>query len=80
MVKEAASVTVHASKTLPKRDSVRVRKKTSMRTFKGLPFLTVFLPVGPLGDLPLDEVDLETEDKNRMVKMAKILTKSIYYN
>ena len=71
MVKEAASVTVYASKTLPKRDSVRVRKKPPMRAFKSVPFLTVFLPVGPLRNLTLDEVDLETEDKKSMVKMVE---------
>ena len=71
MVKEAASVTVYASKTLPKRQSERVRKKAPMRTFKGVPFLTVFLPVGPLGDFTWDEVGLETEDTEIMVKMVQ---------
>ena len=42
-----------------------------MKAIKGVPFLTLFLPVGPLGDLTLDEVDLETEDKNRMVKIVE---------
>ena len=71
MVKEAASVTVYASKTLPKKHSERVRKKAPMRTFKGVPFFKVFLPVGLLGDLTLDEVDSETEGKNMMVKITE---------
>ena len=71
MVKEAASVTVDASKTLPKRHSERVRKKAPMRSSKGLPFLILFLPVGLLGDLALDEVDFETEGKNMMMKIKE---------
>ena len=42
-----------------------------MRTLKGIPFLTLFLPVGLLGDLTLDEVDFETEGKNMMVKITE---------
>ena len=41
-----------------------------MRTYKGVSFLTVFLPVGPLGDFTWDEVGLETEDTEIMVKMV----------
>ena len=70
-VKEAASVTINASKTLPKKHPERVRKKAPMRTLKGIPFLTLFLPVGLLGDLTLDEVDFETEGKNMMVKITE---------
>ena len=70
MVTEPASLHRQTPKALPERNFEKVCYEAAMRTYKGVSFLTVFLPVGPLGDLTLDEVDLETEDTEIMVKMV----------
>ena len=70
MVIEPSHLNKQTSKTLLKRSFAKVCQKAAMRTYKGVSFLTVFLPVGPLGDFTWDEVGLETEDTEIMVKMV----------
>ena len=70
MVTEPSHLNKQTSKTLPKRNFEKVCYEAAMRTYKGVSFFTVFLPVGPLGDFTWDEVGLETEDTEIMVKMV----------